>query len=114
MVHYTYILKSTKNNQYYIGSTSDIAARLKRHNSGSVKSTKNSIPWELFHKEPFHTLKDAVNRERQLKSWKSRAAIERLKINKIARPRLSLGRGRGGSSIQNQIFRFELNRDQGR
>ncbi len=79
-MYYTYILKSTKNNKYYIGYTHDLDARLKLHNNNKVLATKNLGPWEIFHKEEFQTEQEAMRRERQIKSWKSRKAIEKLKF----------------------------------
>jgi putative endonuclease len=85
---YVYILKSLKTGQYYIGQTNNIIARLGRHNSNSVSSTKNKGPWEIFHKENFRDRVSAIKREKQIKSWKSRKAIERLKfLEKIEDPR---------------------------
>jgi putative endonuclease len=40
MSYYVYILKSLKDGRYYIGSTSDVMARLKFHNSGLQRSTR--------------------------------------------------------------------------
>src|SRR3989344_3001280 len=79
-MYYTYILKSKKDNQYYIGYTNDLDSRLKLHNANTVQATKGLGPWEIFHSEQFQTEKEAVNRERQIKSWKSRKAVERLKF----------------------------------
>lgn len=78
MKFYTYILKSEKDNSYYIGSTNSIENRLKAHNYGRVRSTKYRRPFNLIYKEEYSTLKEAINRERQIKSWKKRRAIERL------------------------------------
>ena len=75
-----YILKSKGNNQYYVGYMSDLDAGLKLHNSNKVPATKNLGPWEIFHKENFQTEQEAIHRERQIKSWKSRKTIERLKF----------------------------------
>lgn len=75
---YAYILKSKKNNSYYIGSCLDVIKRLRQHNSGKVKSTKRFMPWRLVYKENFDTRSKAAKRERQLKSWKSRKALEKL------------------------------------
>ena len=75
---YTYILKSLSSGEYYIGSCDGLNVRLREHNGGKVKSTKSSVPWEVVHAETFNSRKEAVVRERQLKSWKSRRAIERL------------------------------------
>ncbi|OGE94460.1 MAG: hypothetical protein A3B10_01515 [Candidatus Doudnabacteria bacterium RIFCSPLOWO2_01_FULL_44_21] len=80
-MYYTYILKSM-NNKYYIGYTRDVNERLRLHNSGQVISTRSSLPWQLFYKEEFESERDAIIRERQLKAWKSRKALERLKFFK--------------------------------
>ena len=78
LMYYVYILKSN-NNQYYIGATSNIRNRVKYHNAGRVRSTKSNKPWSLIYKEKYNTLSEARSREKQIKSWKSRKAIERLK-----------------------------------
>jgi len=75
---YCYILQSMKNNKYYIGSTEDLLKRLKKHNSGLVKSTKSYVPWQLIYYEEYNTNKEAINREKQIKSWKKRVVIEKL------------------------------------
>ncbi|MBU3968664.1 GIY-YIG nuclease family protein [Patescibacteria group bacterium] len=75
---YIYILKSVKNGKYYIGATNSIISRINYHNSGKVKSTKNSRPWTLMHIEKYDTLSEARKRESQIKKWKSRSAIEKL------------------------------------
>ena len=77
---YTYILKSARNSKYYVGYTSSIDGRLKLHNLGKVLATKNYRPWDLFYLEQFNTEKEAINRERQIKFWKSRSMIEKLKF----------------------------------
>ena len=69
---------SLSSNRYYIGSCENIKKRIERHNAGTEKSTKSFVPWELVHKESFNSRSNAVIRERQLKSWKSRKALERL------------------------------------
>ena len=85
---YTYILKSLKSGRYYIGYTANLNKRLNEHNSGRVMTTKREYPWILFYYEKFYTQKNAIKRERQLKSWKSRRALERLKFcDKIEDPR---------------------------
>ena len=75
---YFYILKSLKTNRYYIGSTKDIEKRLKKHNSGSVHSTKAYRPWKSVFKEKYLTISEAKRREYQVKLWKSRYNIEKL------------------------------------
>ena len=77
-MYYTYILKSQKNNSYYIGSCQDTKERIIEHNAGRVKSTRRYLPWKLVYFEKYDTLKEARQRERQIKSWKKRSAIEKL------------------------------------
>ena len=44
---FVYILFTEKSSRYYVGQTADIEERLKRHNSGKVKSTKYGLPWKI-------------------------------------------------------------------
>ena len=75
---FVYILKSVKNNSYYIGCSNNIERRLIEHNSGTSKYTKNARPWNFVYKEQYVTLKEARKREREIKNWKKRARIEKL------------------------------------
>ena len=47
MDYTVYILYSQTRSRYYVGQTSNIENRLKKHNQGNVKSTKYGIPWKL-------------------------------------------------------------------
>ena len=51
-----------------MGLSSDIQQRLETHNSGSVKSTKAFVPWELIYWEEFETRIEVRKREKYLKS----------------------------------------------
>ena len=64
---YVYILKSEKDNQLYIGSTSDLKRRLLEHNSGKVQSTKPRRPFKLAYYEAYRSEDDARIRESRLK-----------------------------------------------
>jgi len=75
---YTYILKSEKNNSYYVGSCNNISKRVSLHNGGFVKSTKRYVPWKLVYNEKYKTLLEAKERELQIKLWKKRSMIEKL------------------------------------
>ena len=75
---YVYVLRSIKTRRYYIGSCKNITVRFKQHNMGNVKSTKSYMPWLLVHQESFATLSEDRKREKQIKNWKKRSAIERL------------------------------------
>ncbi len=72
-----YILKSLKDNSYYIGITNNLKRRFKEHNKGRVTSTKNKKPFSLYYSEIFESRSSAVKREKYFKSLKKRVAIER-------------------------------------
>ena len=69
-MYYIYILKSLKNNRFYTGSTNNLERRLLEHNSGKSKYTRLTKPFKLLHFEKFNSRKEAVNRERYLKTGK--------------------------------------------
>lgn len=72
---YVYILKNEKNNQLYIGYSSDLKKRLTAHNSGKNKATKPFTPYKLIFYEAFVNKIDAKNREEYLKSGYGRRTI---------------------------------------
>ena len=71
-----YIIYSEKADRYYTGITNDIEWRLERHNAGWGRFTKRGIPWKIVHTEDFKKKSDALKREREIKSRKSRTYIE--------------------------------------
>jgi putative endonuclease len=74
---HVYILYSAVVDRYYVGQTSDLQDRLRRHNQGRSKYTKSGIPWNLVYKEGFETRSQAVQREQELKRSKSREHLVR-------------------------------------
>ncbi|MBI3573203.1 MAG: GIY-YIG nuclease family protein [Candidatus Kerfeldbacteria bacterium] len=64
---YVYLLKSTKDEKFYIGFAPDLKERLKKHQKGEVISTKSRRPLVLVYYEAYKSLKDARKRERNLK-----------------------------------------------
>lgn len=61
---YVYFLKSLKNKQVYVGSTSkQPEVRLLEHNRGSNQWTKEHRPLKLIYYEKYHCLEDAKSRE---------------------------------------------------
>lgn len=91
-----YILKSIKSGKYYTGSTENVIKRLAKHNRGEVKSTKAYRPWNLIYKESFLSKQEARKRELQIKSWKSRRAIEKLMASSSNGQDASLSRMKSG------------------
>lgn len=75
---YTYILKSLKDNKYYIGQTKDLKSRLSKHNSGKVRSTKSRRPFTLVYFEEFESRSEAYKREQEFKSIKNHTKLEEI------------------------------------
>jgi putative endonuclease len=76
---YTYIIYSVHLDKYYVGSTSEgLDSRLRKHLSSHKGYTSHANDWVLVYSEEYSTKKDAVQRELEIKSWKSRMMIEKL------------------------------------
>jgi len=81
-----YTIYNTALDKIYIGYTSDLENRLKQHN-GILKNktssftSKNKGSWVLIYKEIFATRKEALKREKELKSYRGREFVRKL-INK--------------------------------
>ncbi len=78
-----YILKSTKNNRYYVGSTDNIERRVKEHNLGRVTSTKLMIPWELKAFIQCESVSKSRANEFRLKKYKRRDILEKVIIDGV-------------------------------
>lgn len=66
---WVYILKSKKDNRFYIGSTNNLSKRMEEHNEGKVISTKHRRPVELVYYEAFRIERKARIREKRLKAF---------------------------------------------
>ena len=66
-MYYVYVLKSTKHNFIYVGTTEDVQRRLGQHNGGFVQSTRFHTPLRLVYYEAFTDRRDALDREQELK-----------------------------------------------
>lgn len=77
---YVYILRSVgQPEQIYIGATTDLKARLAKHNSGNSTHTSKYAPWELECYFAFPLKKTAYDFETYLKSH-SRGAFARKRL----------------------------------
>jgi putative endonuclease len=82
---YTVYALANLNGNIYIGYTSDLATRLKRHNkvlpsrAASYTSRKGG-PWKVIYSEVHRDAKSAGNREKQLKSAQGREFIRKLLV----------------------------------
>ncbi len=79
---YTYFLKSLANGDIYIGSCENLTTRLRRHNSGRVKSTKGYRPWQLLGYEEYTTRGEAFKREKFYKQAEQRSLLK-IKFHKL-------------------------------
>ena len=72
-MYYVYALKSKKNHKRYCGFTSkDVKLRLKEHNSGTNKWTRENGPFDLLYTKEFTTETEARKQEKFLKSGQGR------------------------------------------
>ncbi len=67
-MYYTYILKNTETNRYYIGYTPDLKNRLEKHKKGQVFSTKSNLNYNLEWYCAFKTRTQALEFEKYLKT----------------------------------------------
>jgi len=77
MFYYVYVLRSIKNNDLYIGFSGDLRERVKDHDQGNVKATKDNRPWKLVYYEAYHDKRDATKRERQLKNHRAKSDLRK-------------------------------------
>jgi len=75
--YYSYALYSYGYSRLYIGQTNDVIRRLEEHNKGKVESTKFYKPYRLIYKEKHCTRKDAVRREKELKTTEGRRFLKK-------------------------------------
>jgi len=78
--YYTYVLRSLKDLNLYVGFTTNINNRLEEHNKGRVSSTMSRTPLELIYWEGCLNQQDATRREKYLKTaWGKRYIKTRVK-----------------------------------
>jgi putative endonuclease len=83
--YYIYILLCS-DNSYYIGVTNNLEERVLQHQNGFdlASYTFNKRPISLVYSEEFIDVKQAIEREKQLKKW-SRAKKEALINNDLVK-----------------------------
>ena len=80
-MYFVYILYSKTVDKYYVGYTNNLEHRLEQHNSSHKGFTSQSNDWEIAYSEEYESKQDAMQREKVIKSWKSRKRIEMLLKN---------------------------------
>jgi len=78
MFYYVYVLKSLKDNKFYIGYTANLKKRLIEHRQGMVASTKSRTPFQLIFYEAYKNKYDAIRREKYLKTSKGKNTLRQM------------------------------------
>ena len=73
-----YIIRSESSGRFYVGSAEDVSDRVREHNAGVSRYTRNRGPWRLVRSEEYGDRSEAMKREYQIKRMKSRKYIEYL------------------------------------
>jgi putative endonuclease len=74
--YWVYILSSERG-VLYIGVTGDLAGRVGQHKRGEIDGfTKRYHVTRLVYYEEYGDIKDAILREKQLKTWRRRRKID--------------------------------------
>ncbi len=77
--YWVYILKSKSTRKFYIGQTSNLETRVAEHNAKRSRYSSSGIPWTLVYCEIYPTHKEAIKRERFLKSPHGWLALQQIK-----------------------------------
>jgi putative endonuclease len=78
MKYYLYILKSTIIDKYYTGISQNPTLRLEYHNTFEKGFTARYRPWQIVFTKEFENKENASVIEKKIKSWKSKAMIEKI------------------------------------
>ena len=76
--HYVYVVISMRDTQFYSGSTSDLKKRVKDHQRGLVRATRNRLPLQLVFYEAYLNKFDALRREDYFKSTKGKQTLRNM------------------------------------
>ncbi len=74
-----YAIFNPKHKKIYIGQTKDLNERSKLHNNKTFVNSYTARfdgEWSLFYKKDFNTRREALIREKQLKSYRGREFIK--------------------------------------
>jgi len=77
-----YVIRSLTTGGLYTGHSEDMDRRLNEHNEGLLgRFTKNKGPWIIVYTEILLTRREAILREKYLKTGAGRDFIKRILIN---------------------------------
>lgn len=77
-MYYVYAIYNAFARKFYIGQTQDLLERLRLHNDKSFKgfTSRFNGKWSIIFSEKCKSRKDALVREKQLKSYRGREFIK--------------------------------------
>ena len=75
MNFHTYIIYSNNIDSFYIGMTSNLEDRLRKHNGKSKGFTNRAKDWEFVYTKKYDLKSEAWMHEKEIKSWKSKSRI---------------------------------------
>ena len=79
-MYFVYAVYNRKYNKIYIGQTKDFGTRLRLHKEHVFSNSFTAMfdgDWELIYKEAVEDRKQALSREKQLKSFRGREFVKR-------------------------------------
>jgi putative endonuclease len=76
MIYQVYILYSKALDKFYVGQTENLKERLSSHAKKISTYTSRADDWQLVYTESYTTRQEAIQRERAIKSKKSRRYID--------------------------------------
>lgn len=80
--YYVYILASKRNGTLYIGVTNNLSRRVWEHKTGQILGfTKKYDVTTLVYYEEYSDIRDAIDREKNMKEWKRSWKIKRIEKN---------------------------------
>jgi putative endonuclease len=80
-MHYVYVLRSLRDDGFYIGYSSNLRRRMRQHSEGSSFVTSYRGPLKLIYYEAYLEQADALGRERYLKSGAGRRFLQSQRKN---------------------------------
>ena len=81
-MYYVYLLESQDNKNWYIGYSSDLKKRIAAHISGNGgQTTSKKKDWKLVYYEAYSNQKDAIGREKFLKSGSGHKFLKKQLVN---------------------------------
>lgn len=75
--YYIYVLLSEKDKKLYTGYTENLKIRFEEHTKGYVRATKHRRPFTLVYSEACLDKKDALHREKYLKTHHGKSFIKK-------------------------------------